>query len=117
MQELTRGGAGHVIECVGTADAYASAIGSACPDGTVGHVGSPVEPIGLRDVHIRNVRLTGGRAPVRRYLPTLMADILAGRLDPSPVMDSTVPLQEAPAGYAAMAERRAIKVMVRIADP
>jgi threonine dehydrogenase-like Zn-dependent dehydrogenase len=45
-----------------------------------------------------------------------MADILAGRLDPSPVMDSTVPLQDVPEGYAAMDERRAIKVLVRIAD-
>jgi threonine dehydrogenase-like Zn-dependent dehydrogenase len=113
VRELTRGGAAHVVECVGTAEAYATAIGCACPDGTVGHVGSPVEPIGLRDVHIRNVRLTGGRAPVRRYIPELMADILAGRLDPSPVMDLTISLAEVPAGYAAMDERRAIKVLVR----
>ena len=28
--------------------------------------------------------LTGGRAPVRRYIPDLIQDILAGRLDPSP---------------------------------
>ena len=42
-----------------------------------------------------------------------MADVLAGRLDPSPVMDLTIPLDEVPAGYAAMDERRAIKVLVR----
>ena len=113
VRELTGGGCRHVVECVGTAEAYETAIGSARAGGTVGHLGSPVEPIDLRDVHIRNVRLTGGRAPVRRYIPELMDDVLAGRLDPSPVMDLTVPLDEVPAGYAAMDERRAVKGLVR----
>ena len=98
---------------MGTAEAYETAVGSACADGTVGHLGSPVEAIGLRDVHIRNVRLTGGRAPVRRYIPELMEDVLAGRLDPAPVMDLVLPLDEVAAGYAAMDERRAIKVLLR----
>ena len=51
---------------------------------------------------------------MRGYIPELMADVLAGRLDPSPVMDVAVPLEEVPAGYAAMDERRALKVLVRI---
>jgi threonine dehydrogenase-like Zn-dependent dehydrogenase len=113
VRELTDGGCRHVVECVGTAEAYDTAIGSARAGGTVGHLGSPVEPLVLRDVHIRNVRLTGGRAPVRRYIPELMDDVLAGRLDPSPVMDLVIPLGEVPAGYAAMNERRALKALVR----
>jgi threonine dehydrogenase-like Zn-dependent dehydrogenase len=113
VRELTGGGAAHVVECVGTGAAYATAIGCAVAQGTVGHVGSPVEPIDLRDVHVRNVRLTGGRAPVRRYIPELLDDVLAGRLDPSPVMDLTIPLADVPAGYAAMDARRAVKVLVR----
>jgi threonine dehydrogenase-like Zn-dependent dehydrogenase len=112
VRELTGRGSQHVVECVGTAEAYDTAIGCACAGGTVGHLGSPVESIDLRDVHVRNVRLTGGRAPVRRYIPELMEDVLAGRLDPSPVMDLLLPLEEVPAGYAAMDERRAIKVLV-----
>ena len=114
VRELTGAGCPHVVECVGTAAAYDTAIGCASAGGTVGHLGSPVEPLVLRDVHIRNVRLTGGRAPVRGYIPELMADVLAGRLDPSPVMDVAVPLEEVPAGYAAMDERRALKVLVRV---
>jgi threonine dehydrogenase-like Zn-dependent dehydrogenase len=102
-----------VIECVGTAEAFATAIGCATAGGTVAHVGSPVEPIDLRDAHIRNVRLTGGRAPVRQYIAELMEDVLSGRLDPAPVMDLAVALDEVPAGYAAMDMRRAIKVLVR----
>jgi threonine dehydrogenase-like Zn-dependent dehydrogenase len=53
-------------------------------------------------------------APVRAYIPELLEDVLAGRLDPSPVMDLAVPLDEVPAGYAAMDERRAIKVLVAV---
>jgi threonine dehydrogenase-like Zn-dependent dehydrogenase len=117
VRELTGGGSRHVLECVGTTEAYATAIGSARPRGTVGHVGSPVDVIELGDVHVRNVSLTGGRAPVRAYIPELMDDVLAGRLDPSPVMDLTVPLDEVPAGYAAMDERRAVKVLVRTGAP
>ena len=113
MHELTGGGARHVVECVGTGEAYATAIGAARAGGTVGHVGFPVEPVLLREVHVRNIRLAGGEAPVRRYIPELMADVLAGRLDPSPVMDLVIPLDEVPAGYAAMNERRAVKALIR----
>ena len=113
VRELTGGGSRHVIECVGTAEAYRTAIGAARANGTVGHVGSPIGPIDLRDLHVRNVRLTGGRAPVRTYLPALMDDVLAGRLDPSAVMDLTVSLDDVPAGYAAMDRRIAVKALVR----
>jgi threonine dehydrogenase-like Zn-dependent dehydrogenase len=113
VRELTEGGSPHVIECVGTAGSFATAIGSARSGGVVGHVGVPAEPVDLLDVHIRNVQLIGGVAPVRGYIPELMEDVLAGRLDPSPVIDLTISLEEIPAGYAAMDERRAIKVLAR----
>ena len=113
VRELTGGGSPHVIECVGTVESYVTAIGSARPGGMVGHVGFPVWPVSLVDVHVRNVQLAGGEAPVRRYLPELMVDVLAGRLDPSPVMDLVIPLEDVPVGYAAMDERRAVKALVR----
>ena len=113
VRELTGGGSEHVIECVGNAGSFATAIGSARPGGVVGHVGVPAEPVNLLDVHMRNVRLIGGVAPVRGYIPELLQDVLAGRLDPSPVMDLVIPLEEVPAGYAAMDERRSIKALVR----
>jgi hypothetical protein len=49
---------------------------------------------------------------VRAYIPALLADVLAGRLDPSPVLDLTLSLDEAPEGYKAMDTRKAIKVML-----
>lgn len=115
VRELTGGGAGHVVEAVGSAGSFETAIAAARPGGTVGHVGVPAEPVGLLDVHQRNVRLIGGVAPVRAYIPDLLADVLAGRLDPSPVLDATVDLEGVPEGYAAMDERRALKVLVEVA--
>ena len=53
------------------------------------------------------------RAPVQAFLPELLADVLAGRLDPSPVLDLTADLAGVPAGYMAMDQRQAMKVMVR----
>jgi threonine dehydrogenase-like Zn-dependent dehydrogenase len=114
VRELTDGGAAHVIECVGTAASFATAIGSARPGGIVGHLGMVSEPVGLLDVHNRNIRIIGGVAPVRAYLADLLPEVLDGRLDPSPVLDLTVGLEDVPAGYAAMDERRAIKVLVRV---
>ena len=116
VRELTAGGSTHVVEAVGTAGSFETAIACAEPGGVVGHVGVPAEPVDLLDVHGRNVRLIGGVAPVRQYIPELLADVLSGDLDPSPVLDSTIRLADVPAGYAAMDERRAIKVLVEVAS-
>jgi threonine dehydrogenase-like Zn-dependent dehydrogenase len=45
-----------------------------------------------------------------------MADIVAGSIDPSPVLDYTVSLDDVPAAFAAMAERRAIKALVKLGN-
>jgi hypothetical protein len=45
-----------------------------------------------------------------------MADVLDGTLDPSPVFDLTVGLDGIPDGHAAMDERRALKVLIRIRE-
>ena len=63
VRELTGGGAAHVLECVGTAASFATAIGSARPGGVVGHVGVPAEPVDL----LR--RAPAQRAPDRRGRP------------------------------------------------
>ena len=114
VRELTGGGAHHVLECVGTARSNETAIAVCRPGGVVGHVGVPAEPVDLLDLHMRNVAMRGGVAPVRAYIPELLDDVLGGRLDPSPVLDLTVSLDEVPAGYSAMDERRAIKALVAV---
>ena len=113
--ELTGGvGADAVLECVGTGQAMTTAFDVARAGATVGFVGVPhgVEapiPVMFR----RNIGLAGGAAPVRSYLPKLMADVLAGEIDPGKVFDLELPLAEVAEGYKAMHERRAIKVLLR----
>jgi threonine dehydrogenase-like Zn-dependent dehydrogenase len=60
-----------------------------------------------------NIGLRGGVAPVRAYAEELLADVLAGTLDASPIFDLQVALDDVPEGYAAMDGRTAIKVLVR----
>jgi threonine dehydrogenase-like Zn-dependent dehydrogenase len=64
-------------------------------------------------VFLRNVTLTGGVAPARAYIPELLPDVLEGRIDPGKVFDLTVGLDDIADGYRAMADRTALKVLVR----
>ena len=114
VRELTEGiGADAVLECVGTNDAMRTALSATRPGGGVGFVGVPhgvVLPVA--SMFGRNVGLAGGMAPVRKYLPDLMDRTLSGRIDPSPIFDLTLPLDEVAEGYRAMDEQRAIKVLL-----
>ncbi len=114
VRELTGGGAASVMECVGNQDAMDAAAEMARPGGTVGFVGVPigVEAAPLRKMFGDNISLRGGVAPVRAYLPELLEDVLQGRLDPAPVLNLTVDLDDIAKGYDAMDSRTAIKVMV-----
>ncbi|MFF8412488.1 zinc-binding dehydrogenase [Streptomyces omiyaensis] len=116
VRELTRGlGADSVIGAVGSGEAMHTALGIARDGGAVGFVGVPKdgnEGVDFRQMFRRNVALRGGVAPVRAYLPELLADVLAGRLDPSPVFDLTVGLDQVAEGFRAMDERRAVKSMI-----
>lgn len=115
IKELTKGvGADAVLECVGTPESMAQAIGITRPGGSVGYVGVPhgVE-LDAADLFFRHVRLFGGPAPVRRYLPDLIDRVLSGRMNPGKVFDLTLPLHEVAEGYRAMDERRAIKTLLR----
>ena len=116
VRELTEGGAESVLECVGAQSAMDTALAIARDGGTVGYVGVPhgIETLDLRSIFGRNVGLLGGVAPARAYLPELLADVVAGRIDPAPVLDLVVSLDDVPRGYAAMDSREAVKVMVKV---
>ncbi|MCU4800292.1 zinc-dependent alcohol dehydrogenase family protein [Halobacteria archaeon HArc-gm2] len=115
-RELTYGGANHVLECVGAEAALETAAKVVRPGGHVGYVGVPhVESAEfVEQLFFRNASFTGGPAPVRQYAEELMADVLQGTLDPSPIFTKTVDLDGVPEGYEAMDQREAIKVMVRV---
>jgi threonine dehydrogenase-like Zn-dependent dehydrogenase len=113
--ERNRGKISSVIECVGNQESFDAAMAMVRPGGTVGFVGVPhLNRMDLRPPFMDNVSLRAGIAPVRVYLDELLSDVLKGKLDPSPVLDRTIPLEEIGAGYAAMARREAIKVMVEV---
>src|SRR4030088_2600010 len=115
IKDLTRGvGADAVLECVGTQDSMMQAIHSTRPGGSVGYVGVPhgVELEG-EPLFYSHVRLHGGPAPVRRFLPKLIDLVLDGRINPGTVFDLTLPLEQVAEAYRAMDERRAIKTLLR----
>src|SRR3954467_1617101 len=115
IKQLTNGvGADSVLECVGTQESMQQAIRSTRPGGSVGYVGVPhAVTLDGADLFFRHVRLLGGPAPVRRYLPELIALVFNGKINPGKVFDLTLPLAQVAEGYRAMDERRAIKTLLR----
>jgi threonine dehydrogenase-like Zn-dependent dehydrogenase len=82
--------------------------------GTISRVGAPQYDkvsFGFPDF-MRNITLTGGVAPARAYIEELLPDVLDGRIQPGRVFDRAVGLDDVPAGYKAMAEREALKVLI-----
>ena len=117
VRDLTGGDGTHVvIEAVGLMPAYEQAIGVVRPGGVISRVGVPQyedAPVGFGSLFGPNITLTGGPAPARAYIETLMPDVLAGRVDPGCVFDREVTLDQTPQGYKDMDTRQALKVLVR----
>ena len=115
IKDLTDGmGVDAVLECVGTNESMQQAVQSTRPGGSIGYVGVPhgVELDGQK-LFYTHVRLHGGPAPVRRYLPHLIELVWNGRINPGRVFDLELPLDQVAEGYRAMDERRAIKTLLR----
>ncbi|RAI42514.1 alcohol dehydrogenase [Rhodoplanes roseus] len=115
VKDMTKGvGADAVLECVGTPESMMQAIRSTRPGGGIGYVGVPhgVELDG-QTLFFSHVRLHGGPAPVRRYLPDLIGSVLGGKVDPGKVFDLELPLVRVAEAYRAMNKRTAVKVLLR----
>ncbi len=114
VRELTHGvGADSIAECVGTDESMTTAIDSARQGGGVGFVGVPHGvKLSIGTLFRTHVRLQGGGAPVRDYLPALISRVYDGDFHPGRVFDLTLPLADVAAAYRAMDERRAIKVLL-----
>jgi threonine dehydrogenase-like Zn-dependent dehydrogenase len=114
--ELTDGDGAHaVLEAVGLKAALETAIAIVRDGGVISRVGVPQfpdVPMGRREF-MRNITLTGGVAPARAYIDELLPLVLDGTIEPGKVFDRTIGLDEVPAGYQAMADREALKVLIR----
>jgi threonine dehydrogenase-like Zn-dependent dehydrogenase len=117
VRQLTDGDGTHVVlEAVGHLPAYEQAIGVVRAGGVISRVGVPQyeeAPVGFGSLFGPNITLTGGPAPVRAYIETLLPDILNGTVEPGKVFDREITLDDIPNGYKAMDERTALKVLVR----
>jgi threonine dehydrogenase-like Zn-dependent dehydrogenase len=116
VRQLTGGDGTHVVlEAVGLRSALETAIGVVRDGGVISRVGAPQfseVPLGFPEF-MRNITLTGGVAPALAYIDELLPLVLDGTIEPGRVFDRTIGLDEVPAGYQAMADREALKVLVR----
>ncbi|GAC1412156.1 MAG: zinc-dependent alcohol dehydrogenase family protein [Candidatus Velthaea sp.] len=117
--ELTNGGVNSVVEAVGSQSTMDFGVKIARAGGTVSYVGVPygVETFDARRLFSENISIAGALAPTRAYIDELMADVVNGTIDPSPVFTLRLPLAKSPDGYAAMDKREAIKVILEVSSP
>jgi threonine dehydrogenase-like Zn-dependent dehydrogenase len=81
----------------------------------VGAVGVPHGvQVPINTVIFKNIGLRGGIAPVRKYIPELLPDVLSGKINPGLVFNFETTLENIKDAYDAMNERRAIKSLIRI---
>ncbi|QKE85148.1 zinc-dependent alcohol dehydrogenase family protein [Arthrobacter sp. NEB 688] len=111
VMSLTDGaGVDAALECVGTDQSIATCAGIVRSGGMVGAVGVPLyEEFEYKTLFWKNIGIKGGVAPARQYIPDLLADVLAGRINPGRVINYTTDLDHVADAYTAMDERRAIK--------
>jgi threonine dehydrogenase-like Zn-dependent dehydrogenase len=118
VMDLTNGDGSHIVlEAVGHMPAYEQAYGIVRPGGIISRVGVPqyeAAPIGFGSLFGKNARLAGGPAPVRAYMEAAIPQVLSGMINPGRVFDRTISLSDVPAGYRAMDDREALKVMVAV---
>ena len=106
-----------VLEAVGHMPAYEQSFRVARTGGVISRVGVPQYEeagVGFRSLFGRNLTLTGGPAPVRAYIEQTIPQVLDGTIEPGRVFDVTMPIDDVPAGYAAMDAREALKVLVTV---
>ena len=107
-----------VLECVGHETPFTQAIQAVRPGGTVSSVGVYVEPsmgFPAREAFFKDLTLKMGICNARNYMAPLLPLVRLGKLRPARIITHTMPLAEAPKGYAIFdrKEDRAIKVMLK----
>jgi threonine dehydrogenase-like Zn-dependent dehydrogenase len=114
IMQLTAGvGVDAALECVGTDESIATAVGVARPGSVIGAVGFPTyQHFAYQDIFWKNVGIRGGVAPARAYIPALLDPVVRGQINPGRVFDLRTTLDHIQEAYAAMDERRAIKSLL-----
>jgi 2-desacetyl-2-hydroxyethyl bacteriochlorophyllide A dehydrogenase len=115
VRQLTSGrGVDAAIDAVGHPDALDLAIRVARKAGTVVAIGVYAEPcqVHMGLVWIKALTLRTGHANVIGHVDRVLGMLAAGTLDPSPLVTTHLPLDEAPEAYAIYDRREALKIVL-----
>lgn len=119
--EITGGQGVHcVVDSISGGDSMTTAYGCVRPGGTISCLGMDhflgnVPEMNWYAQFVKNITVTGGLIPMGNYIPELVGLVSAGKLDPSPVLTTRLPLAEAADGYARMEAREEGVVKVALA--
>jgi alcohol dehydrogenase len=109
-------GADIVVDAVGAPDAFGTALDVVRRGGRVVVVGmytSESVELQLGVSWVRGIRLLfAGESPIHAWWRSTMEALVAGTLDPRPLISHRLPLEEAPDGYAAFDAHLATKVVL-----
>ena len=104
-----------VLECVGSAQSFATSIKMATPGGKVSYVGLPHGvSLDLAAMFPTNVTITGGISPARHYMSMVLNDVLSGKINPGLVYTKEYALGDIAQAYDDMDHRRTIKALIRV---
>lgn len=118
VMELTGAGADAVLECVGSAQSFDTALKVGRPGAVIGRVGLPHGvQLPAEATFYRNIGIKGGPAPVRTYArQRLLREVLSGNIHPGRVFTKTYTIDEVPQAYADMDARRVVKALVTVSE-
>jgi alcohol dehydrogenase len=103
-------GAHVVVDSISGPASMATAHACVRPGGTIACLGmdhfmGKTPSVNWFDQFLRNISVTGGLVPGKRYFPELLALAERGELDPAPMISHRLPLDGAADGYRMMADR------------
>ncbi|MFT8358403.1 zinc-binding dehydrogenase [Bifidobacterium aquikefiri] len=104
-----------VLECVGSAQSFSTAISMCAPGGSVSYVGLPhgVE-IDVKSLFYNNITVTGGMSPAHHYIARLLPQVLDRSINPGLVYTKEYRLKDIATAYEDMDNRRTIKPLIKV---
>jgi threonine dehydrogenase-like Zn-dependent dehydrogenase len=110
MEHTSGEGAHVVVDSISGPGSMATAHAVVRPGGTIACLGmdhfmGKTPSVNWFDQFLRNISVTGGLVPGKRYFAELLGLVQSGKLDPAPMLSHTLPLAEAAEGYRMMAGR------------
>ena len=110
-------GADVVIEAVGTPAAFERSLDVVRRGGAVVVVGVYTSELVQAQIGVWWIRALqlrfAGTTPIHAWWEKAMAEVVAGRLDPTPIVSHRLSLEEAPKGYELFDTRQATKVLLK----